>query len=43
MKEDLILRKSKIQDEINKDDFEIDVRVHSYNFNDIQRQIILEP
>lgn len=27
MKEDLLLRKSKIQDEIGKDDFEIDVRV----------------
>jgi hypothetical protein len=37
MKEDLILRKSKIQDEIGKDDLEIDVRIHSYNFNDIQR------
>jgi hypothetical protein len=43
MKEDLLLRKSKIQDEIGKDDLEIDVRVQPYSFNDMKRQIITEP
>lgn len=37
MKEDLLLRNSKIQDEIGKDDLEIDVRVQLYSYNDINR------
>lgn len=43
MKEDLLLRRSKIKDEINKDDYELLIRVLPYSFNDIKREIMSEP
>lgn len=43
MKEDLLLRRSQIKDEINKDDYELLVRVQPYSFNDIKREILEKP
>lgn len=43
MKEDLLLRRSKIKDEISKDDYELLVRIQPYSYNDINREIMAEP
>lgn len=43
IKEDLLMRKSKISDEINPDEEELVLPVMEYNFNDINRPILLEP
>ena len=43
MKEDLLLRRSQIKDEISKDDYELVIRVQPYCYNDIKREIMLEP
>ena len=43
IKEDLLMRKSKISDEINPDEEELVPPVMEYNFNDINRHIMLEP
>lgn len=43
MKEDLLLRRSKIKDEITKDDYELLIRIQPYSFNDIKREIMMQP
>ena len=43
MKEDLLLRRSQIKDEINKDDYELLIRVQPYCYNDIKREIMAQP
>lgn len=43
MKEDLLLRRSQIKDEINKDDYELLVKVQPYCYNDIKREIMEKP
>lgn len=43
MKEDLLLRRSKIKDEISKDDYELLIRIQPYCYNDIKREIMIEP
>ena len=43
IKEDLLMRKSKISDEIHPDEEELIPPVMEYNFNDINRPIMLEP
>lgn len=43
MKEDLLLRKCKVSDEIDENEFELKVPVLEYNFNDIKRKIMHRP
>ena len=41
MKEDLLLKRSKIKDEIQKDDYELLVGILPYSYNDMKREIML--
>ena len=41
MKEDLLMRKSKISDEIMENDLEVKVPVMEYNYNHIKREIMI--
>lgn len=43
IKEDLLMRKSKISDEINPDEEDLVLPVMEYNYNDINRFIMPEP
>lgn len=43
MKEDLLMKKCKISDEINEDELELRVAINEYNYNDINRQIMSKP
>lgn len=43
MKEDLLMRKCKISDEIEEDELELRIPVNEYNYNDINRQILPKP
>lgn len=43
MKEDLLLKRSKIKDEITKDDYEVQVKVQPFCYNDINRKIMEKP
>ncbi len=43
IREDLLMQKSKVSDEIQDDELELDVRVNYMNHNDIQREIYDEP
>ena len=41
MKEDLLMRRCKIQDEIGEDEIELKVAINEYNYNDIRRDIMI--
>ena len=43
MKEDLLMRRCKISDEIGQEEHEILIPCMEYNFNYINRQIMLKP
>jgi|APSaa5957512535_1039671.scaffolds.fasta_scaffold78511_1 hypothetical protein len=43
IKEDLLMRKSKISDEINSDEDQLILPVMEYNFNSIDRKIMDKP
>jgi hypothetical protein len=43
MKEDLLMRKCKISDEIEENELELRIPVNEYNYNDVMRQILLKP
>ena len=43
MKEDLLLRRCKILDEIEKDELELKIPIKTYNFNNIKRKILYQP
>jgi hypothetical protein len=43
MKEDLLIRRSKISEEIIPDEYAIEVPIMEYNYNDIKRSIMQEP
>mmetsp|Transcript_5822 Transcript_5822/g.9309 ORF Transcript_5822/g.9309 Transcript_5822/m.9309 type:complete len:89 (+) Transcript_5822:586-852(+) len=43
IREDLLMQKSKVSDEIQEDEMELDVRVNYINHNDIKREIYDEP
>ena len=43
MKEDLLMRRGKISDEIDKEELELQVPVMEYNFNDIKRDLVEKP
>ena len=43
MKEDIIIRRSKISDEIHEDEYELIVPVNHYNYNSIKREILEKP
>jgi len=43
MKEDLLMRRCKISDEIGDEELELQVPCMEYNFNNINRQIMLKP
>ena len=43
MKEDLLMRKCKISDEIEDEELELRIPVNEYNYNDIKRQILPKP
>jgi|DEB0MinimDraft_12_1074336.scaffolds.fasta_scaffold113127_2 hypothetical protein len=43
MKEDLLMRRCKISDEIEEDEPELKIPVMEYNYNDIKRKIMEKP
>ena len=43
MKEDMLMKKSRVGDELIPQDFELKIPIMEYNFNDIGRKILLEP
>lgn len=43
MKEDLLMRRGRIQDEIEEDENEIKIPINEYSYNDINRHIMLKP
>ena len=43
MKEEILMKKSKIADEINDEDISCKVPVMFYNHNDIRREILAKP
>jgi hypothetical protein len=43
MKEDLMMRRCKILDEIEDEDVELKIPINNYNFNDIKRKILPQP
>jgi hypothetical protein len=43
MKEDLLMRRGKISDEIDEEELELQVPVMEYNFNDIKRDLVEKP
>lgn len=42
MKEDMLMKKSRVGDEVNSHDLELRVPILEYNFNDIGRKILTE-